>query len=77
MVCAVEGAGKALRECEEMMLSCKEATRLMTETLDRPLSLRERMALRLHTLICGGCRCARQQFVTLRAMSRTWIPGRD
>lgn len=60
-----------------MMLSCKEATRLMSETLDRPLSLRERMALRLHTLICSGCQRARQQFVTLRAMSRTWIPGRD
>jgi hypothetical protein len=59
------------------MLSCKEATRLMSEGQDRPLSLRERIALRLHTLICGGCHRARQQFAMLRTMSRTWTPGRD
>lgn len=59
------------------MLSCKEATRLMSEGQDRPLALRERIALRLHTLICRGCRLAQQQFTMLRTMSRTWLPGRD
>jgi len=59
------------------MLSCKQATRLMSESMDRPLTRGEKMALRIHTWICRGCRCAQDQFATLRTMSRAWIPGRD
>lgn len=59
------------------MLSCKEATRLMSDSQDRRLALSERVTLRLHTLICSGCQRARQQFALLSIMSRTWIPGRD
>lgn len=38
-----------------MMLSCKEATQLVSQGLDRRLGFAERVALRLHLLICDGC----------------------
>jgi hypothetical protein len=38
-----------------MMLSCKEATRLVSEKLDRELPFRQRLGLRLHVLMCRGC----------------------
>ena len=38
------------------MMNCKQATQLMSESQDRSLSLWQRMALRIHLLICNGCR---------------------
>jgi len=38
------------------MLSCKEATRLLSEALDRRLLLSERVALCFHLFICKLCR---------------------
>ena len=37
------------------MLSCKEATRLVSEGLDRELPFWRRMGLRLHVVMCRGC----------------------
>lgn len=37
------------------MLNCKETTRLLSESQDRPLGLGERAALKLHLLMCKGC----------------------
>ena len=37
------------------MLSCKEAAKLVSEGLDRKLSFRRRMSLRLHVLMCRVC----------------------
>ena len=42
-------------------LSCREASRLLSESLDRELTRRERWSLRIHTLLCIACqRFARQ-----------------
>jgi hypothetical protein len=38
-----------------MMLSCKEASRLVSQGLDRNLGFGERIALRVHLAICDGC----------------------
>jgi len=35
---------------------CREASRLQSEALDQPLSLPQRLGLRLHLLICKWCR---------------------
>ncbi len=48
------------------MLSCKEATRLISESLDRKLPLRQRLALRLHGLFCQWCRRYRRHLRFLR-----------
>ena len=48
------------------MLDCKEVTRLVSQGLDRDLSLGERTALRLHLAICEGCRNVSKQLAFLR-----------
>lgn len=37
------------------MLTCAEATRLLSDALDRPLPLGRRLGLRLHLLVCRWC----------------------
>ena len=37
------------------MFSCKEASRLYSESLDRRLSLWERLSLRFHLVMCRLC----------------------
>ena len=49
-----------------MMLSCKEVTRLVSQGEDRKLALGERLALRLHFVICEGCRHVSAQLKFLR-----------
>lgn len=38
------------------MLNCKDTTRLVSQQQEQPLSLRKRMALRFHLMVCSGCR---------------------
>ncbi len=37
------------------MLSCRDASRLISDGLDRRLSLAQRWRLRLHLLLCAPC----------------------
>jgi hypothetical protein len=52
------------------LLTCKEATRLVSQGLDRELAFDERVALRLHLAICLGCRRAGAQMGYLRKAVR-------
>lgn len=52
------------------MLPCKDVSRLVSQGLDRELSLRERMALRLHFVICASCRNFDRQVHFLRRAIR-------
>jgi len=52
------------------MLSCRQATELMSQEQDRPLALSERIGLRLHVLICTGCANYRRQMMVLREACR-------
>lgn len=52
------------------MLSCKQATELMSQEQDRRLGLAERVGLRLHVWICDGCANYRRQLGVLRAACR-------
>jgi len=49
------------------MLSCKEATRLLSEAQDRKLVLPETLRLEMHLALCSGCRNYRKQMSFLRA----------
>jgi Putative zinc-finger len=49
-----------------MILSCKEATRLVSQGLDRRLPFGRRVALRVHLAICEGCTNFKQQMDFLR-----------
>jgi hypothetical protein len=44
-----------------MLLSCKQASQLISQSLDRRLSWRERISLRFHLLICDICKRFSQQ----------------
>jgi predicted anti-sigma-YlaC factor YlaD len=52
------------------MRSCQEITRLVSEGLDRQLSWRERLALRMHLTMCSLCRAYRRQLLGLRHLFR-------
>jgi predicted anti-sigma-YlaC factor YlaD len=52
------------------MLTCKETARLVSEGLDRKLSLWQRMNLRLHLMMCGACSAYRRQVETLNRIVR-------
>ncbi len=47
------------------MLSCQEATRLISLRQDRPLTAAEAVRLRIHVMICTGCRRCAQQLAWL------------
>lgn len=49
------------------MMNCKQAIRMMSEEMERELPFGERAALRLHTVLCIGCRNYRRQMAILRA----------
>jgi hypothetical protein len=55
------------------MLSCKQASQLISQSLDRTLTLRERIALMLHLIICKYCKRFSQQVQTLRNAMRTMV----
>lgn len=48
------------------MLSCKQASQLVSQSLDRQLTTRERFALKLHLLICKYCTRFSQQLTAMR-----------
>ncbi len=53
------------------MMSCREATRLLSEAQDHPLPWRQRLGLRLHLLMCRLCaRYAAQLRFLRRALRR-------
>jgi len=53
------------------LVSCKEASRLLSQREDCPLALGERVKLALHLCVCIACtRFARQLVVLRRAMAR-------
>jgi hypothetical protein len=56
------------------MISCKEATELVSRSLDSPLDWRQRLGLRLHLLVCSLCREFRRQLLFLREALRRY-PG--
>ena len=57
------------------MLSCRQATELMSQEQDRLLTLAERIALRLHVWICAGCTNYRRQMTVLRVACRRFGSG--
>lgn len=57
------------------MLNCVQVTRLYSEAQERALSVSERMSLRVHVMMCSGCRNFGQQMSVLRNAARTYAKG--
>ncbi len=54
------------------MLNCKKATLLLSESLERPLSLKERIPLGMHVAMCSGCGNFGRQLHALRRIARAY-----
>lgn len=52
--------------------TCKEVHRLVSEGLDRELSLVERIRMRMHLLICRACQNFNNQMDLLRRAMRNF-----
>ncbi|MFN4236899.1 MAG: zf-HC2 domain-containing protein [Vogesella sp.] len=49
-----------------MMMNCQQASRLISDGMDRPLTRSEQVRLSFHLLMCRNCRHFRQQMQQLR-----------
>lgn len=59
------------------MLNCHEATRLMSEAQEHPLKLGEKVSLKMHVMMCSGCRNFGKQMHILREFTRAYAEGAD
>jgi hypothetical protein len=54
------------------MLACREVTRLVSESLDRELSLPQRMSIKMHLMMCKLCSRYNKQLAALREAFRLY-----
>jgi predicted anti-sigma-YlaC factor YlaD len=52
------------------MLNCKQNTELLSQSLDRPVNFREKAAMRMHLIMCRGCRNFEKQLAFIRKAAR-------
>ena len=57
------------------MLSCHQATRLASEAQERPLAFKEKVSLKIHTMMCAGCRNFENSINTLRKAMQGFASG--
>jgi hypothetical protein len=58
------------------MLNCKQAAALMSQGMDKELGMMQKLSLRLHLMMCRGCRNFRKQMEFLRQGCRKF-PQQD
>jgi hypothetical protein len=60
------------------MIDCKQASRLMSQSLDKDLGLGQRTSLRFHLFLCTACSRVKRQFDFMhRATGQFPGPGDD
>jgi len=59
------------------MLNCRDATRLMSEAQDHTLTLPQRISLKIHTVICKGCKNFERQMNALHQISKSYVKKPD
>ena len=52
------------------MLTCKDASRLLSQSMDQPLPRLKRMELRVHVWLCSACSNFEKQLMFLRQAAR-------
>jgi hypothetical protein len=52
-----------------LIVNCKENAQLVTQSWDRPLSLKDRLAMRIHLMICKNC----ARFTRQMHLIREWL----
>lgn len=59
------------------MMNCVQATRLMSDGRERDLTLRERAAIKIHTLMCDGCSNFNVQIQNLGQIARRYAKEKE
>lgn len=59
------------------MLNCHEATRLLSEAQERPLKIGEKLSLKMHVMLCSGCRNFGRHMGVLRRIARVYAKSAD
>ena len=60
-----------------MTLSCKQATEMVSQGLDKDLAPEEQLLLRAHLAICRGCRSLGERMAFLRRAVRRIVSVDD
>ena len=60
-----------------LMRSCKDVTRLVLQSQDRPLRPLESMSMHLHWLVCSSCKHFRDQQRLMRTALDRWKRYRE
>lgn len=60
----------------QWMINCKDYAGLVSEQMERPLSLKDRMTLKIHQLVCPACNYMRKQLDVIRHACRH-VPSGD
>lgn len=55
------------------MMSCKEVSQLVSESLDHKLTLWQRMQVGMHLLMCGMCARCRKQISFVHAAAKRYM----
>lgn len=59
------------------MMSCQHATRLISESQDRALSMPEKLSLKMHLMMCSGCKNFSLQVPFLSQAMKAYAKGFD
>jgi hypothetical protein len=60
-----------------MMLSCKDVTQLISESMDHSLPLGKRIGVRLHLLMCRFCERYERQLLLIRETVKQIVAGEE
>lgn len=66
-----------MQKKNQLKPTCREVHRLVSEGMDRELTLVERMRMRLHLVVCDACTRFNGQMGLLRAAMRSFPPDLD
>ncbi len=59
------------------MMNCRQATKLISESQERSLSLPEKMSLKVHVMMCSGCKNFSLQVPFLRQAMKAYANRED
>ncbi len=59
------------------MINCKNYSELVSNSMDRPLSLWDRISVKLHQWMCPPCNHLNEQFTAIREACRKQSPSAD
>lgn len=51
-----------------VLYSCQKVADLLSQAMDEPLALTDRMRLQVHLTLCGNCRNVEEQLTMLRGL---------